>query len=293
MNSNSSNNINRHISPPLGRGGGPLYVIKIGGNIIDDEAKLSAFIQSFAAVEGKKILVHGGGKLATKLAVQLGVEQQLVDGRRITDAETLKIVTMVYAGYINKNIVAQLQAKACNAIGLCGADGNVIKSHKRGSGSPLGDMGIDYGFVGDVDFVNTSLLRGLLEQDVNIVMAPITHNKEGLLLNTNADTIAQEIAQAMSAMYEVHLIYSFEKAGVLLDANDDATVIKTITPPSYKMLKEKQVIFAGMIPKLDNAFTAIDKGVHRVIIGKAEELELLIEGKKGTSIEAEAKPANV
>lgn len=280
MDNQSSNNINQHISPPLGAGGS-LYVIKIGGNIIDDEAKLASFIQSFAAVEGNKILIHGGGKLATKLAAQLGVEQQMVDGRRITDAETLKIVTMVYAGYINKNIVAQLQAKGCNAIGLCGADGNVIQSHKRNHPT------IDYGFVGDVDAVNTQLLDSLLQQNVNVVMAPITHDKHGLLLNTNADTIAQEIAQAMGSLYQVHLIYSFEKAGVLLDANDDATVIPGITPSSYKDLKEKQVIFAGMIPKLDNAFAAISKGVHRVVIGKAEELAQLVSGHKGTSIQAE------
>lgn len=255
-----------------------LYVIKIGGNIIDDEAKLAAFLSSFAAIEGRKILIHGGGKLATKLAAQLGVEQQMIDGRRITDAETLKIVTMAYAGLINKNIVAQLQSKGCNAIGLSGADGNIIQSHKRVHAT------IDYGFVGDVDAVNTSLLKGLLEQDLKLVLAPVTHDKEGQLLNTNADTIAQEVAQAMSTLYDVQLIYSFEKPGVLLDANDDATVIGTINPASYKELREKQVIFAGMIPKLDNAFAALSKGVGRVIIGKAEELQQLIANKSGTSI---------
>jgi acetylglutamate kinase len=257
---------------------GKIYIIKIGGNIIDDEKKLSSFLQSFASVESPKILVHGGGKLATKLATQLGIEQKLIDGRRITDAETLKIVTMAYAGYINKNIVAQLQSHNCNAIGLCGADGNVIQAHKRQHAS------IDYGFAGDVDSVNTTLLKNLLDQNISIVIAPITHNKEGLLLNTNADTIAQEIAQAMSELYDVHLIYSFEKTGVLMNANDDSTVIPSITPSSYKELKEKDVIFAGMIPKLDNAFTALDKGVQKVIIGKAEELKQLIEGKAGTSI---------
>jgi acetylglutamate kinase len=256
-----------------------LIIIKVGGNIIDDEQKLSSFLSSFAAVEGKKILVHGGGKLATKMAAQLGVEQQMIDGRRITDAETLKIVTMVYAGYINKNIVAQLQAKGCNAIGLCGADGNVIQSHKRNHPT------IDYGFVGDVDAINTGLLKSLLDQDVNVVMAPITHNKEGLLLNTNADTIAQEIAQAMSSIYNVQLIYSFEKSGVLLNADDDSTVISGINQQSYKELKEKNVIFAGMIPKLDNAFTALKKGVGKVVIGKAEELQALITGSAGTTIQ--------
>lgn len=255
-----------------------LYVIKIGGNIIDDDVKLQMFLSSFVAVEGKKILIHGGGKLATKLAAQLGVEQQMIDGRRITDAETLKIVTMVYAGYINKNIVAQLQSRGANAIGLCGADGNVIQSHKRKHAT------IDYGFVGDVDAVNALFLKSLLDQNVDVVLAPITHNKEGQLLNTNADTIAQEIAQAMSTLYQVHLIYSFEKAGVLMDANDDATVITSITPSSYAELKQQNVIFSGMIPKLDNAFTALNKGVHRVVIGKAEELQELIQQQSGTSI---------
>lgn len=286
-----SNTLNRLITPLQGMGApladlSPLYVIKIGGNIIDDEAKLTSFLSSFTKVEGKKILIHGGGKLATKLAAQLGVEQQMIDGRRITDAETLKIVTMVYAGYINKNIVAQLQANGCNAIGLCGADGNVIKAHKRppvANKQATGEY-IDYGFVGDVDAVNTALLKSLLDEQVNVVLAPITHNGQGVLLNTNADTIAQEIAQALSSLYQVHLIYSFEKAGVLLDANNDATVIPAISPAYYSELKEKQLIFAGMIPKLDNAFAALAKGVHRVIIGKAEELEGLIQGTSGTSI---------
>ncbi len=259
-----------------------LYVIKIGGNIIDDEAKLSSFLQSFASIQFPKILVHGGGKLATKLAAQLGIEQQMIEGRRITDAETLKIVTMVYAGFINKNIVAQLQANGCNAIGLCGADGNVIQAHKRQHPS------IDYGFVGDVDVVNTALLQSLLEQNINVVLAPITHNKEGLLLNTNADTIAREIAQAISTFYEVHLIYSFEKKGVLLDTNDESSVIKSINPPYYAELKMEQKIFAGMIPKLDNAFAALHKGVHRVVIGKAEQLEQLVAQTAGTSIINEA-----
>jgi acetylglutamate kinase len=261
-----------------------LYVIKIGGNVIDDEKKLFSFLSTFASIEGKKILVHGGGKLATKLATQLGTEQKMIDGRRITDAETLKIVTMVYAGYINKNIVAQLQSFNCNAIGLCGADGNLVQSHKRQHPT------IDYGFAGDVDAVNRTLLKSLLDQNINLVIAPITHNKEGLLLNTNADTISQEIAQAMSALYHVHLIYSFEKSGVLLDANDDNTVIPSITTLSYKELKEKHVIFAGMIPKLDNAFVALNKGVQRVIIGKAEELKQLIEGKAGTNIVLQNSP---
>lgn len=256
----------------------PLFVVKIGGNIIDDEAKLAAFLTSFAALQGKKILIHGGGKLATRLAEEMKIPQQLVDGRRITDAETLKVVTMVYAGYINKNIVAQLQARGSNAIGLSGADGNAIQAHKRVHPT------MDYGFVGDVDQVNAGLLKSLLDQDLAIVLAPITHDKQGLLLNTNADTIAQETAKGLSGHYDVQLIYSFEKSGVLLDANDDSTVIASITPSYYLQLKGEQKIFAGMIPKLDNAFAALQSGVKKVIIGKAEQLPQLIAGSAGTSI---------
>jgi len=238
--------------------------------------------------------VHGGGKLATKVAEAMGIKQQMVDGRRITDAETLKVVTMVYAGAINKNIVAQLQANNCNAIGLTGADGNVIQAHKRGSKapSPLGEgVGgeVDYGFVGDVDTVNSTFINSLVQQNMAVVLSPITHNNEGQLLNTNADTIAQEIAKAMSALYDTTLIYSFEKAGVLLDVYDDASVIPVITKAYYEELKNplsggKALIFAGMIPKLDNAFAAIENGVGKVIIGKAEQLQQLIAGEAGTTI---------
>ena len=271
---------------PLGDGDGgkSLYVIKIGGNIIDDEKKFSSFLSAFASIKGKKILVHGGGKLATELAAQLGVEQRLIDGRRITDAETLKIVTMVYAGYINKNIVAQLQANNCNALGLTGTDGNILQAHKRLSNSSLGGGITDYGFVGDVDAVNTTLLKSLLDQNISLIIAPITHNKEGLLLNTNADTIAQEIAKAMSKTFDVTLIYSFEKNGVLENSDDENTVIKQIDQESYKDLKERKLIFAGMIPKLDNAFAALNNGVKKVIIGKAEHIHQLIKGEAGTTI---------
>jgi len=255
-----------------------LYVIKIGGNIIDDEKKLSSFLRSFASIDGKKILVHGGGKLATKLAKKMKVEQKMIDGRRITDAETLKIVTMVYAGYVNKNIVAQLQSFACNAMGLCGVDGDIILAHKRKHPA------IDFGYVGDVDSVNVPLVKNLLEQNLSLVFAPITHDMSGQLLNTNADTIAQEIAKAMSTEYEVKLIYSFEKAGVLLDADDESTVISSINPGYYKELKGEEKIFAGMIPKLDNAFEALNSGVNKVIIGKAENLDELISGTSGTTI---------
>jgi acetylglutamate kinase len=255
-----------------------LYVIKIGGNIIDDESKLSAFLSDFAAIRAKKILVHGGGKLATRMAEQMNVPQQMNEGRRITDAETLKIVTMVYAGYINKNIVAALQAINCNAIGLSGADGNAISAKKR----TVKD--IDYGFAGDVDAVNVSLFKSLLQEHAAVVVAPITHNGKGQLLNTNADTIAQEIAKALSDGFEVELIYSFEKTGVLLDATNDETLIPEIDPQYYSSLKEKNLVFAGMIPKLDNAFAALRSGVSKVIIGKAEEISSLVQGTSGTSI---------
>jgi acetylglutamate kinase len=258
--------------------GGELYVIKIGGNIIDDDKKLSSFLKEFAGIEGKKILVHGGGKLATKLAEKMKVEQKMIEGRRITDAETLKIVTMVYAGYVNKNIVAQLQRFECNAMGLCGVDGDIILAHKRKHPA------IDFGYVGDVDAVNVPLLKNLLEQNLSLVFAPITHDMSGQLLNTNADTIAQEIAKALSSEYEVKLIYSFEKAGVLLDAADENTVINSINPAYYKQLKNEEKIFAGMIPKLDNAFAALNSGVNKVIIGKADNLAGLINGQSGTTI---------
>lgn len=257
---------------------GKLYVIKIGGNIIDDEKKLSSFLKSFASIEDKKILVHGGGKLATKLAEKMKVEQKLIDGRRITDAETLKIVTMVYAGYVNKNIVAQLQSFECNAMGLCGVDGDIILAHKRKHPA------IDFGFVGDVDSINVPLLKNLLEQNLSLVLAPITHDMQGQLLNTNADTVAQEIAKAMGNDFDVQLIYSFEKSGVLLDTDDDNSVISKIDPASYKKLKAEEKIFAGMIPKLDNAFAALNSGVKKVIIGKAENLDELIAGRSGTTI---------
>jgi acetylglutamate kinase len=255
-----------------------LIIVKIGGNIIDDETKLASFLKDFAAINERKILIHGGGKLATKLAEQMNVPQQLVDGRRITDAETLKIVTMVYAGYINKNIVSKLQANGCNAIGLSGADGNSILAHKRIHAT------MDYGFAGDIDEVNSSFFQEVLQKKLTPILAPITHDKKGQLLNTNADTIAQETAKALSSFYDVQLIYSFEKDGVLLDVNDPASVIKKINADYYQELKTEGKIFAGMIPKLDNAFTALSSGVKKVIIGKAEEIEELIDGEKGTSI---------
>lgn len=258
-----------------------LYVIKIGGNIIDDDLLLSVFLKKFAAVKSKKILVHGGGKLATRIAGELGIPQQIIDGRRITDAETLKIVTMVYAGFINKHIVAELQSIECNSAGICGADGNSILAHKREK------AGIDYGFAGDIDQINVAWFKQQIDNGISLVVSPITHDGKNQLLNTNADTIAQEIAKAMSVSYDVSLIYSFEKSGVLRNVDDDYSVIRNLHPGFYNELKDTGMIFAGMIPKLDNAFKAIEAGVRRVIIGKGEELDQLMTGVSGTTISHE------
>ena len=255
-----------------------LYVIKIGGNIIDNELLLTTFLKKFAAIPYRKILVHGGGKLATHLAEKLGLPQQMIDGRRITDAETLKLVTMVYAGYINKHIVAELQSLQCNALGISGADGNSILAHKREI------SGIDFGFAGEIDHVNTSWIKQQINYGLSLVIAPITHDGKNQLLNTNADTIAQEIAKALSPGFEVNLVYSFEKSGVLLDIQDDHSVISSLDATYYRELKDSKKIFAGMIPKLDNAFEAIQQGVNKVVIGKGEELDKLIAGKSGTTI---------
>ena len=257
-----------------------LIIVKIGSNIVDDDHALQYFLKTFAAIKQSKLLVHGGGKLATRIAEAMGIQQQMVDGRRITDAETLKIVTMVYAGNINKNIVAQLQHYGANAIGLTGADANAIIAHKR-----INKTATDYGFVGDIDEVNTAFFHVLVQQGLVPVVSPITHDGKGQLLNTNADTIAQSIATAMSALYETILIYSFEKKGVLLDINNEDSVIPKIDSNYYQILKDRQQIFAGMIPKLDNAFTAIEQGVAKVVIGNADELAALIVGKAGTTIQ--------
>jgi len=256
-----------------------LIVIKIGGNIIDDPAKLSAFLKDFATLDGYKILVHGGGKIATDIGKKLGIEPNYVNGRRITDEQTLNLVTMVYAGLINKNIVAELQAGGCNAIGLTGADGCILPATKR----PVKD--IDYGFVGDVksDNINSELINKFLHTGLTPVFAPLTYSAGGLL-NTNADTIAQEVAQAMSHHMPVQLVYCFEKKGVLIDAEDDNSAINRITAKDFDELKEKGIISGGMIPKLENAFTAIDKGVESVIIGHADDLHALISGDSGTCI---------
>jgi len=255
-----------------------LTIIKVGGNIIDNDVKLQQLLTAFANIKGSKILVHGGGKLATQMANDMNIPQQMIDGRRITDEPTLKIVTMVYAGWINKNIVATLNALNNPAIGITGADGCSILAHKRIHPQ------IDYGFVGDIDKVDTGFFSHLLHQNQTIVVAPITQDQNGQLLNTNADTIAQEIAKALSSIFEVSLIYSFEKKGVLRDVNDENSVINKLDLSTYQSLKNENLIFAGMIPKLDNAFAAIGAGVKRVIIGDGTSLEALIEGTTGTTI---------
>jgi acetylglutamate kinase len=255
-----------------------IYIIKIGGHIIDDASRLQEFLTAFAALGEYRILVHGGGKLATRLAGDLGIPQQMVEGRRITDAETLRIVTMVYAGLVNKSIVASLQGHRCNAIGLSGADGDLIRSDQRGAGA------LDYGFVGDVKRVNAGLLGHLIENGYTPVIAPITHDGKGQLLNTNADTIAQETATALAEQYEVCLVYAFEKKGVLADVDDEDSAIPRLDPGAYERYRSEGRISAGMIPKLDNAFSAIRAGVHQVIIGKAEELGSLVCGDAGTTL---------
>lgn len=274
--------ISTSISLSFGEGRGEaLSIIKIGGNVIDNSEKLNHFLKAFADLEGYKILVHGGGKMATKLADEMGVEAKMVDGRRITDVETLRIVTMVYAGLINKNLVAQLQKYGCNAIGLSGADGNLIKAKKRPKAA------IDYGFVGDLNenSIETENLTKLIESGFVPVFSAITHDGEGQLLNTNADTIASALAVAMSKHYETSLVYCFEKKGVLLDVNDENSLVQELKSASLEDLKAKGIIADGMLPKLHNAFDAINKGVKEVFIGKADDLSLLKnKGEFGTRL---------
>jgi len=243
-----------------------LKIIKIGGNIIDNVTSLNNFLVEFSKIEGPKILVHGGGKLATKLAQQMNIEVEMVDGRRKTNGETLDVITMVYAGKINKNIVAALQKNNCNSIGFTGADGNTVQSIKR----PVKE--IDYGFVGDVVNVNTSVLELLLNENITPVFCAITHNEKGQLLNTNADTIASELAVGFAKKYQTELYYCFEKNGVLLDVNDDDSVVENINQEKYQELLEKNIIVDGMLPKLNNCFYAINQKVHKVCIGKSEML---------------------
>ena len=243
-----------------------LTVIKVGGKIVEEEATLNQLLNDFAAIEGHKVLVHGGGRSATRLATRLGIESQMVNGRRITDAETLSVVTMVYGGLVNKNIVAGLQARGVNALGLTGADMNVIRSVKR----PVKE--IDYGFVGDVKQVDASLLSDLIKKGLVPVMAPLTHDGEGHLLNTNADTIAGETAKALAALFDVTLVFCFEKKGVLRNENDEDSVISSISPAEFQQYVAEGVIQGGMIPKLENAFESIRAGVSEVVITLASAI---------------------
>ncbi|MBO5811900.1 MAG: acetylglutamate kinase [Bacteroidaceae bacterium] len=246
-----------------------LVIVKVGGKIVEEPETLQRLLQDFSSIPGKKLLVHGGGRSATAMAAKLGIESKMVDGRRITDAETLKVVTMVYGGLVNKNIVAGLQAKGVNAIGLTGTDCNVIRSEKR----PVKE--IDYGFVGDVKAVNAQFLADLLDKDIVPVLAPLTHDGNGNILNTNADTIAGETAKALASMFKVTLIFCFEKPGVLMNPDDDNTVIPYISYYDFPLLVENGTISGGMIPKIQNAFTALTAGVASVLITSASSLDNL------------------
>lgn len=261
-----------------------LTVIKVGGKIVEDEQTLAQLLKDFSAVPGYKVLVHGGGRSATKIAAQLGIESQMIGGRRVTDAEMLRVVTMVYGGLVNKNIVARLQSCGINALGLTGADINVIRSHKRPLKSVKMDDGttqqVDFGYVGDVDKCDGEMLSKFIREGIVPVMAPLTHDGEGNMLNTNADTIAGETAKALAPYFDVTLIYCFEKAGVLRDENDDDSVIPTINEADFKRYVDEGVIQGGMIPKIENSLAAVRSGVSRVIITKADA----IDGEHGTVI---------
>jgi len=238
-----------------------LQLVKIGGNVIENREALADFLADFAALQGPKILVHGGGKEATQLAEKLGIPVQLIDGRRVTDAQNLELITMLYAGKLNKTIVAKLQALGCNSLGLSGADGNSIRAQKRPT-DPL-----DFGYVGDLTQVNDSFFKILLDQGISPVCCALSHDGKGQLLNTNADTIAATLAASLSAQFEVSLHYCFEKKGVLMDLEDEHSVIQTLNKSSYKQLKAEGVLHTGMLPKLENCFAALDAGVAQVRIG--------------------------
>lgn len=245
-----------------------LFVIKIGGNVIDSQDALQSFLKDFATIDGKKVLVHGGGKTATKIGEQSGIQPNYVNGRRITDDATIDLVTMVYGGLINKKIVAQLQALQCNAIGLTGADGNIIPATKR----PVKD--VDFGWVGDIkiDKIVAKSLKLFLESGLTPVFAPLTHDQQGHILNTNADTIASSLAVALAKYYDVRLIYCFEKKGILENVGDNNSVLNLINKQTYKQLLSEQKLVAGILPKIDNAFAAIDAGVKEVLVGDAKDL---------------------
>lgn len=250
-------------------------IVKVGGAVVEDNEQLAQLLTDFAAIPGKKVLVHGGGRRATKVAAALGIESKMVNGRRITDAQMLEVVTMVYGGLVNKNLVAKLQAKGVNALGLTGADMDVIHSHKR----HVKD-GVDFGYVGDVERANGKMLQTLIQEGITPVMAPLTHDGNGNILNTNADTIASETAKALAPYYDVTLIYSFEKKGVLSNPDDDNSVIPVITRSDFEKYQADGTIGGGMIPKIENALAAVDAGVKEVII----TLATAIDGKQGTVI---------
>lgn len=250
-------------------------IVKVGGAVVENDEQLAQLLTDFAAIPGKKVLVHGGGRRATKVAAALGIESKMVNGRRITDAQMLEVVTMVYGGLVNKNLVAKLQAKGVNALGLTGADMDVIHSHKR----PVKD-GVDFGYVGDVKRANGKMLQTLIQEGITPVMAPLTHDGNGNILNTNADTIASETAKALAPYYDVTLIYSFEKKGVLSNPDDDNSVIPVITRSDFEKYQADGTIGGGMIPKIENALAAVDAGVKEVII----TLATAIDGKQGTVI---------
>ncbi len=252
----------------------PLTIVKVGGAVVEDEARLSRLLADFSAIEGRKVLVHGGGRRATAVASSLGIESKMVGGRRITDSQMLEVVTMVYGGLVNKNIVARLQACGIDALGLTGADIDVIRSHKR----PV--KNVDYGFVGDVERVDGGKLSQLIEAGITPVMAPLTHDGQGNMLNTNADTIAAETAKALAGQYDVTLIFSFEKKGVLARPDDDDSLIPVITRADYMRYAADGTVSGGMLPKLENAFNAISAGVSRVNI----TLATAIDGRHGTMI---------
>lgn len=255
-----------------------LTIVKVGGRIVEQEAQLCDLLKQFAALEGLKILVHGGGRTATELAGRLGIETRMVEGRRVTDERMLRVVTMVYGGLVNKNVVARLQSLGTNALGLTGADINLIRSHRR----PLKN-GTDYGFVGDVERVDGERLAHLLLSGITPVLSPLTHDGQGILLNTNADTIAAETAKSLAPRFHVTLTYCFEHAGVLADPDDETSVIKEITPHSFLALKEKGTVSGGMLPKIENALSAVRAGVSRVVVTSPA----LLGGKGGTSISAD------
>ncbi len=269
-----------------------LTIVKVGGAVVEDEVRLGALLDRFASIATSKLLVHGGGRAATQTAARLGLSTTMIEGRRVTDADMLDVVTMVYGGLVNKRVVAQLQARGVNALGLTGADMDIIRSHRRppvklkdADGQPTGQT-VDYGYVGDVDRADGQALQALIERGVTPVVAPLTHDGRGTLLNTNADTMAQTVATALAPLYDVTLIFAFEKAGVLTRPDDDSSVIANIDSDSFRQLKADGVVSGGMVPKIENALSAVAQGVGRVVITSAD---CIAEPGRGTSIQLRIK----